>query len=246
MEPVLRKDFLGKFILLSVLLLFLFFEGKTLVLAADTPAKTPSVISGLKSGGTPTEVLEAATKGLPRYLEAAKEDKFHAREWGLFNQEGIAIGKIILGEPWEVYFIDEKKFFKYDGKESILTMVYPARRWEFPVFSSGQPRATLQVDFINGLWQAVGLGSGYRDGRTQIADSIKKKWSSAKDLRFIIVNVPYAFVSFFVVSREGEVKIVPLGSGDFGSHHGQECDLVDIYPTLKHLLEERKGGGLLR
>jgi hypothetical protein len=223
----MRRDILRKCIASVTLSLLLFFGNGMSAFAAKAPR----------------EVLKTAAEGLPRYLDAVKDDKFHFREWGLFDREGNPIGKIKLGEPWQVYSIDKKEFFKYDGKGSILEMIHPTDDCEFPVLSDGQPRAILKVQFMGNLRKAIGLGSG--GAKAEVADSLRKKWNSAKDFQLDYVHAAYAFVSFFVVTHNGETKIVPLSERDFGSRSGQECNLQDIYPTLKKLLKERRGGGLL-
>jgi hypothetical protein len=161
--------------------------------------------SSISREAAPQEVIRAAIDGLRPFLEAIPgQDLEH---YGFASPEELA--RATLGKPFKVYTITPDKILNYSQEMKLSTVISPTNLWFFPVVYRGKVRTILTVDFVDGEWRAVAIGSS---GLAKQLERIENKWpeSDGYDHRFI--RIYQAQSDFVAVSKERILKIVPLES----------------------------------
>jgi hypothetical protein len=113
-----------------------------------------------------------------------------------------------MGAPFRIYTFEREKILNYDGKTSVLDIVSPTSRWNFPVAWKllAQQKfgwTFLTVGLLNGEWQAVSSG-----GSTERWDFIMKNWPPSDGYEHIFVDLHPPLGEFVVLIRAGEIKIL--------------------------------------
>lgn len=151
----------------------------------------------------PAEVRSAAIKGLPTFLKTISKDDI--KNYGFSKQEEVE--HATLSDPFKVYTIEPEKILDYDDKTSVLEIISPTSLWEFPVMSKGTIRTLLTVDLMNGIWEAVGIGSS---GLAKRWDFIMKNWPSVEGYEHIFVRVYQADSDFVILKHAGKIEMLSL------------------------------------
>ncbi len=192
----------------------------------------------------PQEVINAAHNGLEIFLSYIPENELAA--YGFSNIDEIK--ECSLGTPLRIYTLSPDNLGRLNQNDDITSFIQITNLWFFPVYSKDKVKNLLTVDFVNGQWKTVAMGSAEL---AKDVDSFQKNFFSqnkdAKDFKFL--RIYQAKSDFFLIQSENKIKLVPLKSAKHtlklqvqNKKDYEGIDAWEILPILKQ--EVRKNMGL--
>jgi len=161
--------------------------------------------SSISREAAPQEVIRAAIDGLGPFLEAIpSQDLEH---YGFASSEDLT--QATLGKPFKVYTITPDKILTSGQEMKLSSLISPTGLWFFPVVCRGKVRTILTVDFVNGQWKAVAIGSSRL---AKQLETVENKWLESDGYDHQLIRIYQAQSDFVAVSKERTLKIVPLES----------------------------------
>ncbi|MDO9541341.1 MAG: hypothetical protein Q7J98_03345 [Kiritimatiellia bacterium] len=200
----------------------------------------------LMAQNAPEGVLQAAVEGLQPFL-----NKIPADSLGQFGfVPGDDLNTASLGTPFLVHMIAPSAFEKYQTGMTVASIVTPTTTWYFPVLVTGQARAILAVDQIDGQWKAVSLGYV---GLARELGAVGSQWKAAQGYHPMLIVVFQAQQYLFTVPEKdaynltrlsenttpstGPLKIMGVPSGDYATL-GNVADMIkQLQPVVQNALK---------
>jgi len=170
-----------------------------------------SLVTTAYADTPPTEVKIAAEKGLPDLLSIMPREE--VGHYGFKSVDELEIAT--LGEPYRVHTITPQSLKSYEEGARLSSLIAETNLWFFPIVVNGEARTILTVDFFEGRWQAVGIGSTPLAGRlqslsTQLPNLLKDKGGSGGfSMKFVRIFHP-AYLDFMIVDSDSREFIIPL------------------------------------
>ncbi len=186
----------------------------------------------------PAEIVQAAREGIARFLNSRPVSSL--QKFGFRDQDEV--NRATLGEGFQIYTVPPQTLLSGQSFQNFESIAVPTKAWQFLIRSGRDAKAFLRVDYINGQWQAVSLGSS---GLAVQMDSIVKTWppSAAYKLKFIrIYQAKSDFVE--ISSPEKIIGTIPMTSArvamkmsrsqfDPRDIHGSSIILQELPPIVK-------------
>ena len=168
-----------------------------------------AIFIAFNAGATPPppEVLEAAQAGLPTFMELIPAGE--TANFGFAPEENLE--KASLGSPFEVYTIKPEALSAYRTGETVSSLISSTGVWYFPVMMNGEMRVILTVEWMEGRWQAVGIGSAALAGELQ---RVINRWPRAKGYEPLIVKVFQAKEYLFTIPQADDYNLNPFVFAD--------------------------------
>ena len=187
----------------------------------------------------PSEVAVAAEAGLVRFL--AEIPPTELVNFGF--AEGEATGPARIGDPWQLYTITPDALLSAREKTEVEDLITPTGLWYFPVILDGTSRVIINVDRMDGRWEAVAFGSAPLAGELE---KISRQWPKAGGYTPKLVAVYQAAAYFFTVPEKSSRNLTPLtfdGIG-FGGYlqkslpeYSATAELSDLIGPLREAVE---------
>lgn len=191
----------------------------------------------------PQEAINAAHNGLDIFLSYIPENELAAYGFANINETKGCL----LGTPLKIYTILPDNLGRLNQNDDITSSIQITNLWFFPVYSKDKVKNLLTVDFVNGQWKAVAMGSAEL---AKDVDSFLKNFSSqnkgAKDFKFL--RIYQAKSDFFLIQSENKTKLVPLKSAKHtlklqaqNKKDYEGIDAWEILPVLKQEVKKNMG-----
>jgi hypothetical protein len=172
-----------------------------------------------------TNVLPLSAQGVPAAVGGAAEYGFRSLleaiplpEISNFNfADKDEIKSATLGEGFRVFTIPPELIVNYNPGLAIEDMVMPTPIWFFPVLVSGEARALITVDLLDGQYQAVSLGGR---GVAKEWAAASAKWPASAGYQNTFVRIYQATADFILVSNAVGTKMAPLQAGEMATGMG--------------------------
>ena len=179
----------------------------------------------------PNEVLNAASNGLPAFLESVS---FGNRElYGFTNDTDLAQAR--LGVPLRVYIITPKNLASHPAESKLTPLLSETMLWYFPVLVGDDTRAILVVDQMADGWRAVAIG--YAPLAREL-HRITKQWPASAGYHPRLVAAFSANRLYFTVPEVDDHNLSPiLMPGQAAEGVSPAGANVPAYSTLTPLSE---------
>ena len=171
-----------------------------------TAALLAATLSGPSAAETLPEGLEkAARDGLPEFLNEIPPGEIE--HFGFHNPGELE--RATVGKPFLVHFLHAGEILGYsDGRLGTLS-AHVTTQWEFPVLCDGAPRTLLTVDYIDGSWEAVGIGGLSPAPELEV---LRERWPEDQGYELRYVCVLQTGSQFIQVVGKGVDAFVPVES----------------------------------
>ena len=157
-----------------------------------------------------TEVLEAAERDLPNFLEVISHMGY--QNYGFKDESELEA--VQFGEPVEVYVLTAEALEAYEPGQRVAPLLAPACQWEVPLLADNESRIMLTVAFFKGKWQAVEAGGIQLAERWQsfatdlAATPVTGEKEAGRRIRLVRV---YEIGGYFAFTEsDGEETLIPL------------------------------------
>ena len=151
----------------------------------------------------PPEVINAASNGLPAFLESVSLGN---RElYGFTNDTDLAQAR--LGVPFRVYTITPKNLASHPAESKVTPLLAETTLWYFPVLVGDDTRAILVVDRMADGWRAVAIG--YAPLAREL-HRITKQWPASAGYHPRLVAAFSANRLFFTVPEVDDHNLSPI------------------------------------
>jgi len=150
----------------------------------------------------PSEVVDAANKGLPGFLQTITSKKAN---YGFKSSDQ----NFVLAEPFELHMITPKALSCFKPGDTVSKIVSKTGIWLFPVLVNGEYRSILTVDKMNNSWKAVSLGRAPLARKLQL---IRQTWPISKGYHPQLIVVYQATKYFFHVPEVDSTNITLISS----------------------------------
>lgn len=176
----------------------------------------------------PAAVRKAANEGLSFFIPIILHDDI--RQYGFLDSKEL--DQATLGEPFQIYTITPGKILEYDSSMSIEQMISTTSVWLFPIVAKDEVRALLTVGRIDAKWEAYEVGGSRL---AKLLAAVMDKYPSSEGYDFKFIRVFQASADFALVSRPGEVELIPLEPARISSDlvQGSAHRPSDIIPKLQ-------------
>jgi hypothetical protein len=156
----------------------------------------------LSSVAAPEEIVQAAENGLGKFLNSIP--KKDIEKYGFSSPDEFK--RSTLDTPFQVNTILPDVILNYVEGQNVSSMITPTSMWFFPVICDGSIRVLLTVDYIDGSWKAVAIGS------SKLAKQLENALKDLSDNDFTYVRVFQARTDFIVFIQNETEKIRLLNS----------------------------------
>ena len=197
-------------------------------------------LSGFLSGGAfaetaPPEAIDAAAAGLTPVLGVVTPQNMESFGFS----PGDIIAEAVLGTPFQLYTITPDKLLGAEDDTPVSTLISTTGHWLFPIVVSGQSRALLSVEQMDGKWVAVGMGMAGLAGEME---KLNRQWPKAKGYGPKLVAIYQAASYFFTIPEQDSENFTSLtfdgeGFGDYRQQAGPEYSSTT---SLSSMLEPLK------
>ena len=149
------------------------------------------------------DVIQAATEGLPFYLNKIPADSLE--QYGFVSGDDLTTAS--LGTPFLLHKLTPAALEKYRTGMTVASVVTPTTMWYFPVLIAGQPRAILVVDRLDNKWQAVSLGYA---GLAKELGALSRQWKAAQGYHPMLIVVFQAKQYLFTVPEKDAYNLTRM------------------------------------
>lgn len=161
---------------------------------ATKDSKVSRIVAELKEQSVPPhEVIQAAEKGLPRFLHPNMDPSL-LRSWGLVSED---INSASLGNPFRLYVIKSDILQKYQKGDAAYSLISKTDTWYCPVKVADEIKLVLTVAKRKNAYAAGSLG--YVLLAPQL-NNILRSWPS-QNYGIVLVEA-YPFQNYFIVIDE--------------------------------------------
>lgn len=153
------------------------------------------------------EIKKAAKEGINVLVKGRQADK-RLQDLGFESQSDIDNAE--LGEGVQIFTILPDKLLDESAPQDLQSLVFPTGQWEFMVQVGGKAKSLLTVDFVDGKWIPVGIGSSMI---AKNLGSFLTKWPASSGYQYRFIRVYQGASDFIELSLKGKsVGIIPLSS----------------------------------
>jgi hypothetical protein len=151
----------------------------------------------------PPDVLNAASNGLPAFLESVS---FGNRElYGFTNDNDLARAR--PGVPLRVFTITPQALASHNAEPALTPLLSETTLWYFPILVGQDAKAILVVDQMAGEWKAVSIG--YAPLAREL-DQITKQWPAGAGYHPRLVAAFSANRYYFTVPEVDDHNLSPI------------------------------------
>jgi len=168
-----------------------------------TNAKPAGPLKPPPAPGVPSEVLDAATTGLPFFLE--KIPPSAQQLYGFASTDEMSAAQ--LGTPLQMHTLTPAALQKSSSSSTVSSLLSDTTMWFFPVLLQRQSKAMLVVDQEGGTWKAVSLGYA---GLGHELNQLLAEWPESKGFHPQLVAVFQAKQFYFTVREVDDFNLTPL------------------------------------
>ena len=192
------------------------------------------------------EIKNAAKVGVNEILKDKRNSGLH--QLGFMSQDEIDSAD--MGDGFQIYTITPDKLLNETNPQDLHSLVVPTHQWQFMVVSGIKAYALLTIDFLDGKWKPVSIGSS--DLAKELSD-ILKVWPASSGYEYKLIRIYQANSNFIELSQRGKVLgIIPLtsllaattGVTEHGFNPRDLCDSKEVLnglrPIIKRNLEKSR------
>ena len=151
---------------------------------------------------TPEEILSIA--------EAKKDIYFGMLGFNYlvkYPDEAASDSGLELDYPFRIYSMNSLEILKYKTGDNFASMLLPTVEWLVPMSRSEKSRFCISVGYMNGEWQAVGIGMG--DFGERLKKNIPPEYMPGKN-GSKYVRIESISVDFIAVQDGDEIKLMSI------------------------------------
>lgn len=216
-------------------------QGKSLMVTLVIPLLALPVLA--VGDAPPQGVVLAAEEGMIDFLRDASQVTL--QNFGFDDQ--MDANQATLGPCFQIYTILPSVLLADDADQDLSSMAVPTDLWQFIVLDQERPAALLTVDSMDGIWQAVSIGSS---GLAVQLSDVLQAWPQTERYNYRLIRVYQATTDLLELTLGKKLQgFVPFTSArislDLKDHgfdplerfSGEEL-LKSLRPTVRSALEQ--------
>ena len=163
----------------------------------------------------PDDVRNAAQVGINVILKDSRMGNLH--RLGFQSQEDIDSAN--LGKGFQIFTIPPDKLLNETTPLNLQALVTPTNQWQFLIAAGDKAKALLTVEFVDGKWIPVSIGSAAL--AKELSDFLDA-WPASSGYDYRLIRVFQAKSEFIELTKGGKViGIVSLSSLSLATSRGE-------------------------